>query len=335
MKAQVFILPTFLLALLLPLLLLHAYREYWRLRQLPQIHYGEFSGELMQVGSTYIAKRPARNNNTRTIICFPGFLEDMRYFQELYKDTEAELILINNANYHCPFATDLDGNKVTQLDWPQNPYKLGTIEHDGFYIGLALDKLATGDNIIVHGHSRGGAVVLEAGRQYSELIQSTARPVNAILEAAVLPQARTIGNGSDRLPHTIQCYFMPIFFGLMRNISEERVLKMPMMRPTNPLKNNLCQSIFSTSGCYNTCIANVRSIYTWQRTTGFEVYNNYPAITVLLGERDSVLDNKSMLASAEQGQARNSGLSIFRTKDTNHLISLEQPDSIRAIHQLN
>ena len=38
---------TLFLTLLFFLLALHAYREYWRLRTLPQMYHGEFSGELM------------------------------------------------------------------------------------------------------------------------------------------------------------------------------------------------------------------------------------------------------------------------------------------------
>ena len=56
----------------------------------------------MHVGSTYIARRPSRNGSDQTIVCFPGFLEDTRYFQGLYHDSDAELILVNNANYHFP-----------------------------------------------------------------------------------------------------------------------------------------------------------------------------------------------------------------------------------------
>ena len=323
---------TLFLTLLVLVLVLHAYREYWRLRTLPQIHRGEFTGELMKVGSTTIARRPATNGCSRSIICFPGFLEDMRYFQALYKDDAAELILLNNANYHCPFLAEGEAGEVIELDWPENPYLIGTIEHDGFYLGLALERLANGSEIRVHGHSRGGAVVLEAGRQYPDLTISEERPVSAVLEAPVLPQARTSGNASEPLPHRIQCYFLPIFFGLSRNISTERLLKNPMMRPSNALKTHLCLSIFSTARSYATCVINAKSIVAWQRTMGFEVYDNFPLLTVVIGERDSSLDRRSMLASAEQGQARNSGLSILTTMGTNHFISLEQPETIRAIH---
>jgi hypothetical protein len=323
---------TFFLTLLFLLLSLHAYREYWRLRNLPQIHHGEFAGELMKVGATYIARRPANNGSRRSIICFPGFLEDMRYFQDVYKDDDAELILVNNANYHCPFLTESAADDVIELNWPENPYLTGTIEHDGFYLGLALERLASGREVRIHGHSRGGSVVLEAGRQYPVLASSKERPVSAVLEAPVLPQARTAGNTSEPLPHRITCFFIPIFFGLSRNISTERLLKLPMMRPTNALKTHLCLSIFSVSRSYATCVRNVQSIVTWQRTMGFDVYDNFPSLTLVIGERDDSLDRPSMLASAEQGQTRNRGLSILKTIGTNHFISLEQPNTIRAIH---
>jgi hypothetical protein len=67
---------------------------------------------------------------------------------------------------------------------------------------------------------------------------------------------------------------------------------------------------------------------------GFEVYDNFPLLTVIVGERDTTLDGPSMLASAEQGQARNSSLRIIKTVNTNHFICLEQPDSIRAVLSL-
>jgi len=325
---------TLLLALLFLFLALHSYREYWRLRTLPQLHHGEFTGELIKVGATYMARRPARNGCLHSIICFPGFLDDMRYFQDLYKDEDAELILVNNANYHCPFLKQGVITNVSRLDWPENPYPVGTIEYDAFYLGLTLQRLVSGREVFLHGHSRGAAVVLETGRQYPEVTGSKERPIRAVLEAPVLPQARTAGNGSDPLPYRIRCYFLPIFFGRMRNISTERLLKLTLMRPTNRLKTELLKSIFSTTRRYATCVINFKSIVTWQRSMGFEVYDNFPLLTVIVGERDTTLDGPSMLASAEQGQMRNQSLSIIKTVNTNHFISLEQPESIRTILNL-
>jgi pimeloyl-ACP methyl ester carboxylesterase len=319
---------TFFLMLLVLVLALHAYRQYWFSRDLPQVYTAEFEGDLMKVGTTYIARKPAKNNSQRTIICFQGFLEDMRYFQNVYKDEEAELIYVNNANYHCPFSTDY----VVELQWPENPYGVGSIEHDAFYVGLALERLANGQEVCLHGHSRGGAVVLETGRQHPMLMKQKTRPVKAILENPVVPQARVKGKGSEPIPHKIACYLLPIFFGLKRNWKKERLVSLPMMRPTNELKTELLMSIFCTARNYSACVSNVKSIYAWQRNMDYDVYENYPSLTLLIGERDDSLDRSSMLASAEKGLAINSGLTIIKTTGTNHFISLEQPEAIRALH---
>lgn len=303
---------------------LHGYRMFWTLRSLPQIHTGAFDGELVRAGASFIARRPSRNGARRTIICFPGFQEDMRYFQALYAQEASELILLNNANYHCPF----NAAQATQLDWPDNPFRVGTIEHDGFYLNLAIDRLARGEEIFLHGHSRGAAVVLEAGRQKPRCEGSERRIISAFLEAPVLPQARVVGNGAKPLPHLIICYLMPIFFGHMRDISRERLVKMPMMQPNNELKTRLCLSIFTTPRNYAVCVTNFRSIVRWQRETGFDAYENFATINVIIGARDSILNRQSMLASANAGQALNGGVSIIQTRNTNHFISLEKPQDI-------
>lgn len=306
-----------LLLMLFLLLTLHFYRQYWAKRDLPQADTCEFSGQLMKVENTYIGYQAARNSCHRTIICFPGFMEDICYFQELYKDDNAELILVNNANYHCPFLGAKDTDDVTELAWPENPYQLGTIEYDAFYVGLVLEHLATGSNITLHGHSRGGAVVLETGRQYPALTNSTARSVGAILETPVLPQARTAGKGSDTLPHGLTCYFLPLLLGWLRNSSEERRIKRLMTGPVTPLKHQLLLSVANNPRTYATCVTNLRSIIAWQRTTPIEAYNNFSALTVIMGEHDNVLSNHSMLASTKKGQAINTGVSLVKTERTN------------------
>jgi pimeloyl-ACP methyl ester carboxylesterase len=318
---------TFLLIAVGLVLALHLYRQYWTHRNLPQVYTAAFSGEMYRVGDTFIARRPAAGESDKTIICFPGFLEDMRYFQALYNDVDCELILVNNANYHSPFSTD----GAQALQWPDNPYPLGSIEHDGFYLAQTLRELASGKEVVLHGHSRGGAVVLEAGRQFPELTKPGDRQVSALLEAAVLPQARTAGNGSDPVPHRIMCYLLPIVLGLSRKASAERLLKQPMMRPTNELKTALCQSVYSVARNYSTCVANVRSINRWQKNSAYTLYDNYEKITVLVGERDDVLDNTTMLASAEEGQKLNAGVVTVRTENTNHFISLEQPQYLLGL----
>ncbi len=310
-------------------LALHAYRQWWTHRNLPRVHTAQFDGELYRVGATVIARRPAREGSRRSVICFPGFLEDMRYFQSLYAEEEGELILVNNANYHSAFS---DGDEQA-LDWPDNPHPLGAIEHDGFYLGLVLERLAGGAEVVLHGHSRGGAVVLETGRQYPQLTRDGERQVSAILEAPVLPRARVVGRGSDPVPNALIRYFMPIALGLGRKTTPEQLNKQPMMRPTNDLKTSLCLSVYTVPRVYATCVTNARSIRDWQRDTGHDLYNNYGRITVVIGERDDVLDNASMLASAEAGRALNPGVEILRTEQTNHFPTLERPEYLLRLHR--
>ena len=302
-------------------LALHLLREYWLRRNLPQVQTATFDGELYRVGQTYIARRPATTQSRKSIVCFPGFLEDMRYFQALYAGADCELVLVNNANYHCAYPTD----NARELDWPDNPHPPGSIEHDAFYLGLILRELVTGTEIILHGHSRGGAVVLETGHQYPDLVRGADRQVAAILEAPVLPGARTVGRGSEPIPFRLICYFMPLVLGLSRRLPPEKLLDQPMMRPSNDLKLAVCSAIYTNPRNYSTCIANVRSIRNWQRAQAYDRYANYERITVVIGERDDVLDNPSMLASAERGRALNDGVAILQTEGTNHFPSLEKP----------
>lgn len=307
--------------------LVHLARQYWARRDLPQVSSGDFDGELFVTGSTYIARRAARNGSQQTVLCFPGFLEDMRYFQALHENSECELILLNNANYHCPFPS----LTAATLDWPKNPYLPGTIEHDGFLLGHALERLATGQRCVLHGHSRGGAVVLEAGRQFPQLMQRDEVEVSAILEAPVLPRGRSVGRLSDPIPHRIACYLLPLILGLSRNISEERFLRQPMMRPTNDLKTRTVKTVYTVARNYHTCVTNIKSIAQWQAEAPLDVYDNFSRATVVIGERDDVLDNPSMLASAQQGAQRNAGVTILQTEKTNHFVTLEVPGYLHPL----
>ena len=305
---------------------LHLYRQYWTCRDLPRVHDVPFAGELYRVDRTIIARRPARAGSSRSVVCFPGFLEDMRYFQALYQDDDCELVLVNNANYHSPFAA---GDAVA-LALPDNPFALGTIEYDGFLLGHVIGLLASGSTLTLHGHSRGGAVVLEAGRQHPQLMRE--RQATAILEAPVLPRARTVGRGSEPLPHALICYLLPLVLGLSRKTARERGLQQPMMWPNNALKTELCACIYTVARNYRTCVDNVRGIRDWQRATDYQVYTHYPRLTVVMGQRDDVLDNASMLASAEAGRRLNPGLSILRTEHSNHFVTLERPEYLRELH---
>ena len=208
---------TMLLIIIALTLALIGWRRYWMHTAQPRVYTSALDAEVYRVGETHIAIRRV-GNPSRTVICFPGFLEDMRYFIDLYAESDCQLILCNNAAYHLP----VDAETVKALQWPANPYAVGTIEHDGFYLGHVLQELASGDDIVLHGHSRGGAVVLEAGRQFPELMRSEERTIRAVLEAAVLPGGRTAGRGSEPAPYALIRFFLPIVLGLSRKGGKAR-----------------------------------------------------------------------------------------------------------------
>ncbi len=284
-------------------------------------------GRLYRAGETVIATRAATGEGARTVVAFPGFLEDMRYFQSLYADFEGQLILVNNADYHNPF----DGEVTALDDWPANPHKLGTIEYDGFQLAQVVSRLAEGTAVVVHGHSRGGAVTLEAARQFPAVMKPADRSIRAILEAAVLPGAKVAGPFGKPIGFMIARVFFPIVMTALRKSPVEQLLKQPMMRPTNELKTALCQSIYFTPIRYATAVTNSVSIRDWQRDHEPGLFSGYERIDVVVGERDNVLDKRSMIASAEAGREQNSGVAILHTTQTNHFVTLEQPDSMRAL----
>ncbi len=305
-------------------LAIHLFRQYWFNRQLPQVHCMESDGEFYRAGETSLAIKRPESGATRTLICFPGFLEDTRYFLSLYERRGYELILINNANYHSPF----DMKDSQELSWDPNPHPPGSIEYDGFHVAQAVKQLATTDRIVIHGHSRGGAVVLDAGRQFPEIMKDETKQISALLEAAVLPQGTPAGGIPGPVRSALTLYLMPIFLGLARNISEARLLKLPMMKPTNRLKTGLLQTLFCNAKSHATCVENMRNIAEWQEKHRYDLYENYHEITVLIGERDDVLSRKAMTASAKEGAKRNPRVRVVETTETNHYISLETPNAI-------
>lgn len=302
----------------------HLLRQYWTNRALPQVHATTFDGQLYRTDATTIAVQRPEGRARRTLICMPGFLEDVRYFLSLYEGRGYELILVNNANYHSPFTADED----QPLQWETNPHPVSSIAHDGFIVAQAVRHLATTDDVVLHGHSRGGAVVLDAARQFPDVMQAEGKKVSALLEAPVLPQSTPAGRPQGPVVQSLTRYLMPLFFAASRNISKARLEKLPMMNPTNGRKTGLLKTIFCNTKDYATAIANVVDISEWQRTQPHELYDNYRSITVLVGERDDVLSTKTMTASATEGRARNPGVRIVQTTQTNHFITLERPELV-------
>ena len=318
------------------LIAFHLYRQHWTNKHLKQIHFGTFEagafnrerGDVFIIGDTVIAIQRAKGVAKKSVICFPGFTEDACYFQEAYKNCEHEVIYMGNAGYHAPFPV-----KAAQaLNWPANPFDMGTIEHDAFWVGQAIETLASAEDVVIHGHSRGGAVAIDTGRQFPQL---TKESVSLILEAAVVPKGTPAGPMATRVAHVVAPYFLPLFYGMNRNISLDKLAKLPIMRPSNPLKAKLIISSFSTPKQYKTFVKNVKNLILWQQNTSFDVYKNFSHVTALIGERDDVLSCRTMVASIKEGIKISSSMQMIQTQNTNHFITLEEPHYIyKALEDL-
>lgn len=283
----------------------------------------EFHGAMLRLGDNLVCL-PDRSHldagavSRTTLVCFPGFLEDMRFFLDVHRDTPAHLIIINNANYQNPFR----GVEASTPPWfTGNPYRLGTITHDAFCVNQVLEHMTGPERVVLHGHSRGGAVVLEAGNQRPELTGN----VEAILEAAVVPRGRLYDNGEKKL-QPVGFYLFPFILSLMRILPESRRLKSPMMWVSNPTKDKIVAAIPFTPRQYATAELNSADIIEWQARTGYQSYEHFKRITLVVGQRDSVLCRTAMLDSAAQSKAVN----VIETRGTDHFISLESPADIRA-----
>jgi hypothetical protein len=287
----------------------------------------EFASDVFSVGETLFAIRHGGETASKTIVCFPGFTETISYFVDLYKDEDCQLILVNNCLYHLPLAQ----STPRKLNWERNPYEQATIEHDAFYFSKIVREFSSGQDIFLHGHSRGAAVVLEAGRQSPEITRGSGKTVTAILEAPVVPQGKSVGVSDSAIASAVTAYLIPIIFKLYSYSSEESLRKSAMMQPTNDLKTRIIMQSFRSPKYYWVCVKNARNIAQWQARHSYALYENFHRIFVLQGERDEILVNTAIEASAMEGQKLNGMLSIQKTCNTNHFISLEQPHYILDI----
>ena len=99
-----------------------------------------------------------------------------------------------------------------------------------------------------------------------------------------------------------------------------------MMWVTNDTKNRIVAAIPFTPRQYATAEMNSVNIIDWQARSDYQSYEHFRRVTLFVGECDSVLCRKAMLDSAVHSQS----VTVVETSGTDHFISLESPDTIRA-----
>lgn len=295
----------------LALLVLFYLRKYLLRKESPQKQALPFSGELYQVGQACIAKR-SHDGATASVVVVPGFVENFLYFSEYYADPEVELILLTSADYHVPVTKP----RFTQPTWATTPKaRAGSIAYDAHVLNQALTHLVTTGNVRVHGHSRGGAVVLEAARQQPELFAQ----VKVILEAPVLPQGQPC-TPMPAFARWLLPFFLPFWQQQPINdrnrkiwgpLDDARKRELIMGLPYNPKRAAIM-------------LANLKDMADWMPNTGTDIYQYVKRGAILVPGDDRVLQSAAMLASARQAE----NLQIIEIEGGSHFVLADHPATI-------
>lgn len=266
-----------------------------------------FDGVVYAVGDATVAERTSLAPRT-TVVCMHGFVESPAYFTHFYAEPSVQLVLISSADYH-PLGTPVQAPWARPISAPP-----GSIEYDAAVLVQALEHLPKTPTIRVHGHSRGGAVVLEASVQRPELFAE----VEVLLDTPVLPQARVRGRTT-----ALMLWLLPFFVPLWRakpitprnakvwgRLDDARKRALIMSLPFNPRR-----AITIARG--------LLSIRDWQARTDERYYDGVRGCVLIAGD-DRVLDSRSMRASAERAK----GLRIIDAPASSHFLLFDSPEVV-------
>lgn len=283
-----------------------------------EIAYSEmFSGKVYLIGKGAVSVRNHSGEATHTVIGVHGYLENHCYFTQAYDAPTTELILLTCSNYHIP----VNGVTPEEAPWPCAIDELeGTIAYDAELLILALENLPTSQHVRVHGHSRGGAVVLEAASRRPELF----RNVELLLEAPALPQGR---------PHAMVTMMLePVSHGMwpwlirLINSAPSSVYGQTFFGRMTPRKKTLLGKLFSATRDQLTIVRNLEDVMAWMEQTSTDIYHHVSHGCFLIPGTDRILDKGAMLASARACKT----MTILETSSPSHFITLDDRSLIPA-----
>ncbi len=289
------------------------------IKSIDQTYTEMFSGKVFTVGKGAVSVRNHSGKASHTVIGVHGFLENHCYFTQSYQDATTELILLTCSNYHIP----VSGPSPEPAPW-EIPIKAleGTIEYDASILNLAMENLPSTENVRIHGHSRGGAVVLEAIIQRPDLYKNA----DIVLEAPVLPQGQ----------------LHPLVIALLEPVSHGMwpwVIRFINSTPTssygqgffgkmNPRKKQLLNKIFTATKDHLTIVRNIENIMEWMERTPFDVYKQIKHGTFLIAKVDRILDRGLMLTSAENSP---NSMRIIETEASSHFVTLDSQEWLPSL----
>ncbi|WP_097459002.1 alpha/beta hydrolase [Mangrovitalea sediminis] len=280
-----------------------------------------FSGRVFRVGKGAVSVRNHSGKAVHTVIGVHGFLENHCYFTQSYQSATTELILITCSNYHIP----VNGVEVETPAWEVPiKYPEATIEYDACLLNQALANLPSSTQIRVHGHSRGGAVILDAIRQRPELY----RDVEVVLEAPVLPQGR--------LHPMVMALLEPVSNGMwpwlvrLINSTPSSPYAQAFFGRMNTRKKQLLNKLFCATRDHLTIVRNIENIMAWMEHNDYSLYKNIRHGTFLIPRQDRILDRNAMLKSARHSP---NSVRIIETDSPSHFVTLDNEAWIPPLEQ--
>ncbi|MHA7630387.1 alpha/beta fold hydrolase [Corallococcus sp. M7] len=274
-----------------------------------------FDGRVYRVGKAVIAERRCEQPRA-TVIVMHGFVADMRYFTHHYREPDLQLILLTSCDYHLPI-TDPREESAPWAKVPAEPE--GTIAHDAAVLVQALEHLPRTDVVRVHGHSRGGAVVLEAAKLRPDLFER----VEVVLEAPVLPQVRPYRSLTPS-----QLWLLPFLIPLWRLAPIAKHNRGAWGPLENARKRELIMAFPFNPKRVATMMANLRDIEAWSQARDASLFGNVRRGTVLVPGKDRVLESASMRESA--GRAK-PGLNVVELDGCSHFVLWDRPDAMPVL----
>lgn len=281
------------------------------IKPIEQTYTEMFSGKVFTVGKGAVSVRNHSSKAEHTVIGVHGFLENHCYFTQSYQHPSTELILLTCSNYHVPVA----GPMPEPAEW-EVPIKHleATIEYDACILNQALANLPTTNNVRVHGHSRGGAVILEAISQRPELYEN----VEIILEAPALPGGKTHPLVSALL-EPVSHGMWPWVIRLINSTPSSSYGQM-FFGKMNRRKKQLLQKLFTATKDHLTIVRNIENLFDWMDRADYSAYQHVRHGTFLIPRVDRILDRNLMLQSALKSP---NSVRVVETEAMSHFVTLD------------
>lgn len=281
-------------------------------RELPQHHHEPFDGLLYRVGEATVAERRSESPRA-TVLCMHGFVEDLRYFTRYYRDPDLQLIVVTGGDYHVAVRDPV----FAAAAWVRAPTsRPASIAYDAEVLVQALANLPRTKVVRVHGHSRGGAVVLEAASMRPDLFAD----VEVLLEAPVLPKGRLFSALSP-----VALWLYPFFIGVWRKEPLHRRFAQGYGALTDARKRELLSGMPFNPRHISTLVANVHDLNAWMATRDASVFQHVRRGWILIASDDRVLSAEAMRESA---LGAGPALETLNVEGASHFILLDRPDVI-------